>query len=51
MRIAADFQNQILFGISWGTAVIPRRAYFCIELPFLTIQVYLWKVDKTWEDF
>jgi len=46
MKIEAYYQNQIILGISWGIAVIPRRAYFCLELPFVTVQVYLWEIKR-----
>ena len=46
MKITAYFENQIILGVSWGTAVIPRRAYFCLELPFVTVQVYLWEIKR-----
>jgi len=43
MKVVVHTFNQIGIGISWGNAVIPNRAYFCIDLPFLTIQFFLWK--------
>ena len=46
MKVATYTSNQICVGVSWGKAVIPKRAYFCIEVPFFTIQVYLWKVNQ-----
>jgi hypothetical protein len=35
------YVNQIGFMISWGVAIIPRRRYVSIDLPFLIIQIYL----------
>lgn len=46
MRVTAYYSNQIIIGVSWGRAVIPRRAYFCLELPFVVVQVYLWRVKR-----
>lgn len=46
MKIEAYYQNQIILGVSWGIAVIPKRAYFCLELPFVAVQVYLWEVKS-----
>ena len=33
--------NQIGLMISWGRSVVPNRKYISIEIPFLTIQVYI----------
>jgi len=43
MKVVVHTFNQISLGISWCNAFIPNRAYFCIDLPFLTIQFFLWK--------
>lgn len=33
--------NQFGFMICWGEAVIPKRKYISIDLPFLIIQIYV----------